>query len=209
MLDIHAFYLFKCYYIYLCICMYVVHACVVAHLQGSRLNLQELVLMVCHMGSRNEAQSQAWQEVLVPTEHLFGPIRLCSIFLYSFVTKASSVNNILVNLLDHTFRNVLFCNGQIHLHLLYLCYIKIYFYHLTPPFLLLKFSLPGAGGTAQWFRALVVLPEDQDSIPSTHKAAQNHLQLHLQEAQQPLLASADSRDTHSAVCAGKRPTHRK
>ena len=45
------------------------------------------------------------------------------------------------------------------------------------------------GEMAQWFRALVVFPEELDTIPISHMVAYNHLQVQLQEIQCPPLAS--------------------
>jgi hypothetical protein len=41
----------------------------------------------------------------------------------------------------------------------------------------IKNILLGAGEMTQKLRALAVLPEDQDSIPSTHRATHSYLQL--------------------------------
>ena len=36
----------------------------------------------------------------------------------------------------------------------------------------LQMEIPGAGDMAQWLRTLAVLPDDQDSIPSTQDSSQ-------------------------------------
>lgn len=53
-----------------------------------------------------------------------------------------------------------------------------------------------AGDTAQWLKTQVVLPEDQGMIPSTHKAAPNHL---FQGLRHPLLTSVGTQHLHGST----------
>lgn len=54
----------------------------------------------------------------------------------------------------------------------------------------------------KWLRALPILAENQDLLPTNNMVAQNHLKLQLQGIGCPLLASMDTRHTHVAH-AGK------
>ncbi|EGW04989.1 hypothetical protein I79_003494 [Cricetulus griseus] len=65
---------------------------------------------------------------------------------------------------------------------------------------------------AQQLRALVALPEDLGSSPSTHMAAYSHLQLQSQGIQHPLPVSMGTRHGCGAqpdMYTGKIPIHMK
>lgn len=204
LLEIQPFSLLKCYYIY-------VSAYVCTHVswctyrdQGSTCRARFSLPTTWVLGI--EFRCQAWQQMPLPIEPPLWPYSFILILLYSFVAKASSVNNILVALLDHPFGNVLFCDGQIHLHLSYSCYIKNCFYHFTPPFLpLITFQiLFDQGWKDGWLfsqRTRIQLLAPTWEL----RAIYNFISKRASNLSWPLQTQGTTSCT--AICAGKTPTH--
>jgi hypothetical protein len=68
----------------------------------------------------------------------------------------------------------------------------------------------GPEDMAQWLRALAALPEDWDPVPNNHMVTHNHLLLHSQDVQQPLMAFKGTLHTcYKGIHAGKIPKHMK